>query len=109
MTEVTAVAGRSDDDGGMQSIDPPRTPPDARPIPAIDLARCDLCGACVEGCPSGAAAIVADGLGGRTVRIDAATCNYCTDCEALCPCGAIGCAFEIVAAWHTGATDGRAK
>jgi ferredoxin len=48
--------------------------------------RCILCGACVAGCPTGAATITE---GDTQSRIDPAVCIECGTCEANCPVGAI--------------------
>lgn len=63
-----------------------------KPIPEIDLNKCDGCGVCAENCPSGAAAII----DGKVVMIHPEDCTYCTDCEGRCPVGAISCPYEIV-------------
>jgi MinD superfamily P-loop ATPase len=60
-------------------------------LPEIDLERCDLCGHCVERCPSGAVDMAAAG----PVIARPADCTYCALCDAICPQGAITCTFEI--------------
>jgi ferredoxin len=61
-------------------------------LPEIDLVRCDLCGACVACCPTGA---VEMGTHGPSI-VRPADCTYCADCEPVCPQGAIRCTYEIV-------------
>ncbi len=61
-------------------------------LPQIDLARCNLCGACVQECPGRAVDMTEHG----PVIARPADCNYCANCEAACLVGAIHCAFEIV-------------
>jgi ferredoxin len=61
-------------------------------LPDIDLAKCDLCGICVERCSTGAAE-----MGARGPYIARpADCTFCAHCETICPQGAIACRFEIV-------------
>ncbi len=63
-------------------------------MPIIDLAKCNGCGACVEGCPTGALEI-RNGL----VRMSRPElCSYCATCEDACPTGAIALPFQIVLA-----------
>ncbi len=102
--EVTASAAARGDDMAMESIGHRTGGPQQTAIPRIDPDLCDLCGRCVELCPSDAASIVpastASGGAPARVVIDQATCTYCTDCEAACPRDAICCSFEIVASWQ---------
>jgi len=64
-------------------------------LPTIDLARCTGCGNCVEGCPTRAVELSAEGL---PVIARPRDCAYCGACEELCPEGAIELAYEIVTA-----------
>ncbi|MCL4465996.1 MAG: 4Fe-4S dicluster domain-containing protein [Chloroflexi bacterium] len=61
-------------------------------LPILDGERCQGCGDCVAGCPTGAVALVE----GRAAIVHPDDCNYCADCETLCPRQAISCPFEIV-------------
>ena len=61
-------------------------------LPEINYALCDRCGRCVEGCPTGAVDMTAQGP--IIARPD--DCTYCAQCDALCPQGAITCTYEIV-------------
>jgi len=60
-------------------------------LPEIDRDICDLCGDCLEACPTGALSISA-----RELSIDYDLCAYCGDCEDVCPKGAIRLPFEVV-------------
>jgi len=61
-------------------------------LPEINLSSCNRCGACVEGCPSGAVEMNATG----PFIARPADCTYCAQCESLCPQGAVTCPYEIV-------------
>ena len=61
-------------------------------LPEINLALCNRCGMCVEGCPTNAVEMKAEGP--SIVRPD--DCAYCALCESICSEGAITCTFEIV-------------
>jgi formate hydrogenlyase subunit 6/NADH:ubiquinone oxidoreductase subunit I len=63
--------------------------------PQINLALCDRCGACVEGCPVDALVMTEHGPEFSSPL----TCTYCTDCEGLCPVGAIRAPLNVV--WET--------
>jgi Ni,Fe-hydrogenase III small subunit/formate hydrogenlyase subunit 6/NADH:ubiquinone oxidoreductase subunit I len=52
--------------------------------PAIDASACNLCGACVARCPSGAIAI--DPVRGIGINYD--ECVFCALCADVCPTGA---------------------
>jgi formate hydrogenlyase subunit 6/NADH:ubiquinone oxidoreductase subunit I len=54
-------------------------------LPAIDLQRCDLCGACVDGCPEEALIMTEQG----PAFSSPISCTYCMECEQLCPVSAI--------------------
>jgi hypothetical protein len=60
--------------------------------PFVKDGRCEACGVCVEHCPGGALAQLADGR----ARLDETACTGCGECLARCACGAIG--FR----WDTG-------
>ena len=64
-------------------------------LPEINLSLCNLCGICVERCPTNAAEM---GVEGPFIARPA-DCTYCARCDAMCPQGAITCTFEIV--WGT--------
>ncbi|GEM_PF-427498 len=53
-------------------------------IVSVDEASCNLCGTCVEICPTNVFAISEGRL-----RIESSRCIYCRGCEALCPKKAI--------------------
>jgi len=65
-------------------------------LPEIDAELCDMCGACVAACPTGAVEMGAAG----PVVVRPEDCMYCAACEGICPRGAIRCVFEIV--WGEG-------
>ena len=65
-------------------------------LPGINLELCNLCGACVEYCPT--RAVEMGPTGPFIARPE--DCNYCAECCAVCPEGAISCSFEIV--WGDG-------
>jgi len=60
-------------------------------LPAIDLQRCTLCGACVQACSASALSMGSYG----PYFSNPQNCTYCTDCEAVCPQDAISCSLEI--------------
>ena len=62
-----------------------------KPLPKINLDRCDRCGDCVTGCPEQALTMTKSG----PAFIEPVTCTYCTECENLCPTGAIRAPFEV--------------
>ncbi len=61
-------------------------------LPNVDWEKCDGCGECVAGCPTGAVELV----NGRATIVRPEICSYCAECEGRCPKGAIACPFEIV-------------
>jgi NAD-dependent dihydropyrimidine dehydrogenase PreA subunit len=65
-----------------------------RPVPRIDVGRCDGCGLCVQVCPTQALAIKE--ATAIVARPDA--CEYSGICEMVCPHLAIQRPFEIVQA-----------
>jgi ferredoxin len=67
---------------------------DNRPIPLIDLQKCDRCGLCVHACPTEALGL----QDGKAVVADPLACEYSGLCEAVCPVQAITRPFEIVVA-----------
>ena len=67
-------------------------------LPKINLALCNRCGMCVEGCPTKAVEMKAEGP--SIVRPD--DCAFCALCETICSEGAITCTFEIVWQEHNG-------
>ena len=67
---------------------------DDKPIPLIDLQRCDGCGLCVRACPNKALNMRA----GKAIVADPQACEYSGQCEAVCPRQAISRPFEIVVA-----------
>jgi Ni,Fe-hydrogenase III small subunit/formate hydrogenlyase subunit 6/NADH:ubiquinone oxidoreductase subunit I len=62
----------------------PDLAPAARGLPVLDPAACDLTGACVTACPTGAIAAVPGAW-----RLDAGKCVMCDACVAACPTGAL--------------------
>ena len=66
-----------------------------RPLPTIDLKRCNRCGICVTHCPTSAVEMMGPG----PVIVRPEDCTYCGTCDAWCPQSAITCSFEIV--WET--------
>ena len=64
-----------------------------RPIPIIDLQKCDGCGLCVRACPTNAL----DLQNGKAFIANSLACEYSGLCEAVCPTQAISRLFEIVA------------
>jgi ferredoxin len=65
-----------------------------RPVPLIDLQRCDGCGLCVRACPTKALALRA----GKAFVAHPLACEYIGMCEAVCPTQAIARPFEILVA-----------
>ena len=63
-----------------------------RPIPIIDLQRCDGCGLCVHACPTKALELE----DGKAIVTNPLACEYSGLCEAVCPTQAISRPFEIV-------------
>lgn len=49
------------------------------------IGRCDHCGDCVPGCPSGALTLVEGRLGESRVRWQASLCTHCDRCLDACP------------------------
>lgn len=49
------------------------------------IGRCDHCGDCVPGCPSGALTLVEGRPGERRVRWQASLCTHCDRCLDACP------------------------
>ncbi len=66
----------------------------AKIMPAIDSARCNGCGLCVERCPAGAL----DLRDGCVVMARPDLCSYCATCEDVCPTQAIALPYQIVLA-----------
>jgi MinD superfamily P-loop ATPase len=60
-------------------------------LPIIDQKKCNLCGDCVEQCPTNALAMVDK----RIIFVQPTECSYCGDCEAICARGAIRVEYEI--------------
>lgn len=65
-----------------------------RPIPIINLNKCDGCGLCVYACPTKAMSLQK----GKAVVAKPLACEYSGLCEAVCPMLAITRPFEIVIA-----------
>ncbi|HEX5807790.1 MAG TPA: 4Fe-4S binding protein [Anaerolineales bacterium] len=63
-----------------------------RPVPIIDLQRCDGCGLCVRACPTHTLEL----RDGKAVVANPLACEYIGMCEAVCPRQAITRPFEIV-------------
>lgn len=61
-------------------------------IPEINLELCNLCGVCVDYCPTNAVEMGPDGP--FIARPD--DCSYCAQCSEICPQEAIVCWYEIV-------------
>ena len=68
------------------------TPGSDRPIPLIDLQKCDGCGLCVRACPTRALEV----QDGKSIVVNPLACEYSGLCEAVCPTLAISRPFEIV-------------
>lgn len=64
----------------------------SKPMPIVDLERCDGCGLCVRVCASGALAI----RSGKAVVARPEACTYAGSCERICPVHAICLPMEIV-------------
>ncbi len=63
-----------------------------KPIPIIDLKKCDGCRFCVRACPTKALSLQA----GKAVVSNPQDCEYSGQCEVVCPKQAISRPFEIV-------------
>lgn len=63
-----------------------------RPIPHINVERCNACGLCAALCPTQAVVISDD----KAVIARPDLCTYCDVCETFCPEGAIGRPFTVV-------------
>ena len=61
-------------------------------MPEVDMAKCNLCGLCVEVCKCGAIVI----RGQVVIFIQTEACGWCAICEAVCPTGALTCPYEII-------------
>jgi NAD-dependent dihydropyrimidine dehydrogenase PreA subunit len=57
----------------------------------VDLATCQGCACCVEGCPEGVLIMVVDpdGIFSHPDVLDPASCLGCRACEGRCPTGSI--------------------
>lgn len=69
---------------------------DDRPIPLIDLPKCDGCGLCVRACPTKALEL----RDGKAIVTKPLACEYSGLCEAICPTQAITRPFEIVVVYR---------
>lgn len=65
-----------------------------RPIPLIDLQKCDGCGLCVRACPTRALEVQDE----KSIVSNPLACEYSGLCESVCPTLAISRPFEIVSA-----------
>jgi Pyruvate/2-oxoacid:ferredoxin oxidoreductase delta subunit len=70
----------------------PMTHSNNRPIPLIDVQKCDGCGLCVHACPTKAI----DLRNGKAFIANSLECEYSGLCEAVCPTQAISRLFEII-------------
>jgi len=61
-------------------------------LPAIDEAKCIVCGLCVKVCPNQALGII----GNRPRITNPDACDYTGACQEICPTEAINLLFEIV-------------
>jgi formate hydrogenlyase subunit 6/NADH:ubiquinone oxidoreductase subunit I len=59
-------------------------------LPVVDMGRCDRCARCVSACPTGAIAMVPDG-----VEVTAERCVFCAACAEACDAIAMGKEFEL--------------
>lgn len=73
----------------------PKEPLDSRFFigkPQIDLAKCNLCGKCIEACPSRAININTET---NNIGINLDECIFCAECEDVCECNAIQMTHEF--------------
>lgn len=63
--------------------------------PAVEVARCSLCGVCAGVCPTGALAYEEDGREAR-LTVVVGRCDACRACEPACPEGALTVRRELL-------------
>ena len=54
--------------------------------PVINMAKCTVCGECIQRCPSGA---IIEGTDPNTLAINNDRCVFCLLCHEICPAGAV--------------------
>ncbi|RCX16866.1 Ni,Fe-hydrogenase III small subunit [Anaerobacterium chartisolvens] len=83
---------------GVVTVDYPKKPIKTDFItgkPEIDITKCNVCGQCIERCPSGAIVKYCRRDGQQSIGINVDECIFCSLCADICPQGAIAMSKEF--------------